>query len=161
MAFIRLDTLIHAPAATCFDLTRNIDAHVLAPSPLKHRAVAGVTSGMINLGEEVTWEGTFLGLPQRMTSKIVALDAPREFTDEMQRGPFKRWRHTHLFEPRRDGTLMTDHVVFASPLGPLGAAFDAIFLKRFMERFLVSHNRYIKEMAERSATGVRAVASPL
>jgi ligand-binding SRPBCC domain-containing protein len=154
MPLIQLDTLIHAPAAVCFDLARSIDLHMLAPSPLKHRAVAGVTSGLINLGEEVTWEGSFLGVPQSMTSKIVALDAPRGFTDEMQRGPFKRWRHAHRFEPTGGGTLMRDRVDFASPFGPLGSAFDALFLKSFMTRVLVAQNRYIKEVAERRAAAL-------
>jgi ligand-binding SRPBCC domain-containing protein len=151
MPLIQLDTLIHAPAAVCFDAARSIDLHVSAPSPLKHRAVAGVTSGLIGLGEEVTWEGSFLGIRQRMTSKIVALDATRTFTDEMQRGPFKRWRHTHRFEPTDDGTVVRDHVEFASPFGPLGSAFDALFLKDFMTRFLVEHNKYIKQEAEHLA----------
>jgi ligand-binding SRPBCC domain-containing protein len=155
MPLISLQTLIRAPAAVCFDLARNIDLHAHAPSPLKHRAVAGVTSGLINLGEEVTWEGSFLGVPQSMTSKIVALDAPREFTDEMQRGPFKHWRHTHRFEPTEEGTLVSDRVDFASPLGPLGSIFDALILKSFMTRVLVAQNRYVKEVAERRA-GSRA-----
>lgn len=151
MPVIELDTLIHAPAAVCFDLARSIDLHMLAPTPLKHRAVAGVTSGLINLGEEVTWEGSFLGLPQSMTSKIVALDAPHGFIDEMQRGPFMRWRHTHRFEPTEGGTLMRDRVNFASPFGPLGSAFDALFLKSFMTKVLTAQNKYIKEVAERRA----------
>src|SRR3989440_5572483 len=108
MALIELDTLIHAPAAVCFDLARSIDLHVAAPSLLRHRAVGGVTSGLIGLGEEVTWAGSFFGVPQRMTSKIVALDAPRTFTDEMRRGPFRHWRHTHRFGPADAGTLMRD-----------------------------------------------------
>jgi ligand-binding SRPBCC domain-containing protein len=149
MPIIRLETLVRAPAAVCFDLARSIDLHVLAPSPLRHRAAAGVTSGLIELGEEVTWAGSFFGVPQRMTSKIVALDAPRAFTDEMQRGPFKRWRHEHRFEETTGGTLMLDRVDFASPLGPFGAAFDALYLKSFMTRVLVAHNKYIKEVAER------------
>ena len=151
MPLIELDTLIHAPAAVCFDLARSIDLHMLAPSPLKHRAVAGVTSGLIGLGEEVTWEGSFLGVPQRMTSKIIALDAPHGFTDEVQRGPFKRWHHTHRFEPTEGGTLMRDRVDFVSPFGPLGSAFDALFLKGFMTRVLLAQNKYIKEVAERRA----------
>ena len=159
MSLIELDTLIHAPAAVCFDLARSIDLHVSAPSLLRHRAVGGVTSGLIGLGEEVTWAGSFLGIRQRMTSKIVALEAPRAFTDEMRRGPFKRWRHTHRFEPAAGGTLMRDHVEFASPLGPLGAAFDAVFLKGFMTRVLLAHNSYIKEAAERRAAELVEVVS--
>lgn len=154
MSLINLQTLIHAPAAVCFDAARSIDLHVSAPSPLKHRAVAGVTSGLIGLGEEVTWEGSFFRIRQRMTSKIVALDSPRTFTDEMQCGPFKRWRHTHRFEPTGDGTLMCDHIEFASPFGPLGSAFDALFLKTFMAGFLVEHNEYIKQEAERRAASL-------
>ncbi|HZT58225.1 MAG TPA: SRPBCC family protein [Pyrinomonadaceae bacterium] len=154
MPIIRLETLIHAPAAVCFDAARSIDLHVSAPSRLKHRAVAGVTSGLIGLGEEVTWEGSFFGVRQRMTSKIVALDPPRSFADEMRRGPFKRWRHTHSFEPTDGGTLVRDHIEFASPFGPIGSAFDALFLKRFMTRFLVEHNKYIKQEAERRAASL-------
>jgi ligand-binding SRPBCC domain-containing protein len=122
--------------------------HVQAPSPLMHRAVAGVTSGLIGPGECVSWEGRFFGVPQRLTSKIVAYERPRTFTDEMQRGPFGRWRHTHTFEPRGDATLMSDLVEFASPLGPLGAAFDAVYLKKFMTKVLLAQNSYMKEVAE-------------
>lgn len=148
MPLIKIKTKIHASPAICFDLARSIDLHVAAPSKLKHRAVAGVTSGLIDFGEEVTWKASFLGVPQRMTSKIVAFDEPRTFTDEMQRGPFKRWRHTHTFEPEGEGTIMRDHADFASPFGPLGAAFDAIFLKKFMTRLLVEQNEYLKAAAE-------------
>ncbi|HST51509.1 MAG TPA: SRPBCC family protein [Pyrinomonadaceae bacterium] len=154
MPLIELQTLIRAPAAVCFDAARSIDLHVSAPSPLRHRAVAGVTSGLIELGEEVTWEGSFFGIRQRMTSKIIALEAPHTFTDEMQRGPFKRWRHTHRFEPIGDGTLVSDYVEFASPFGPVGYAFDALFLKGFMTRVLVEHNRYIKQEAEHRAAAL-------
>ena len=148
MSIIELTTTVHALPAICFDLARSIDLHVVAPSPLKHRAVAGVTSGLINLGEQVSWKGTFFGVSQRMTSKIVALDAPRTFTDEMQRGPSKRRRHTHRFEPIGEGTLMHDHVEFAGPFGPLGTAFDAVFLRKFMTRLLIAQSRYLKEAAE-------------
>jgi ligand-binding SRPBCC domain-containing protein len=145
---IRLETFIRAPVAVCFDLARSIDLHALAPSPLRHRAVGGVTAGLIELGEEVTWEASLFGVRLRMTSKIVALDAPREFTDEMQRGPFGRWRHTHRFEPSGGGTLMYDRADFASPLGPLGRIVDALVLKRFMTRLLVAQNIFIREAAE-------------
>ena len=148
MPLIRLETFIRAPAAVCFDLARSIDLHALAPSPLPHRAVGGVTGGLIGLGEEVTWEAALFGVRLLMTSKIVALDAPREFTDEMQRGPFARWRHTHRFEPSGGGTIMRDLADFASPLGPLGRLADALFLERFMTRLLVAQHSFIRETAE-------------
>jgi len=145
MSVVTLETFIRAPAEVCFDAARDIDLHAgHAASPLPHRPVAGVTSGLISLGEEVTWDATFLGVPQRLTSRIVAFDRPRAFTDEMQRGPFRRWRHTHLFEPREGGTLMRDRVEFASPAGPLGALLDFLYLKSFVRRFLLSQNARLK-----------------
>ena len=148
MPLLRLETFVRAPVEVCFDLARSIDLHALAPSPLQHRAVGGVTGGLIGLGEEVTWEASLFGVRLRMTSKIVALDAPREFTDETRRGPFRRWRHTHRFRPADGGTLMHDLADFASPLGPLGRLADALVLERFMTRLLVAQNSFIKEAAE-------------
>ena len=159
MPSIHLETFILAPVERCFDLARNIDVHTAATSPLNHRAVAGVTSGLINLGEEVTWEASFLGLRQHLTSRIVAMDEPRMFTDEMQRGPFKRWRHTHLFDAQKGWTRMSDRVEFASPLGILGALVDMLFLKSYLTRFLIAHNNGIKKLAEGPPRGADSSAS--
>jgi ligand-binding SRPBCC domain-containing protein len=148
MPLIRLSTFVRAPAEVCFDLARSIDLHAQAQGPLKHRAVGGVTKGLIGPGEEVTWEATLLGVRLHMTSKIVAFERPREFTDEMRRGPFARWRHTHRFEPADGGTVMHDRAEFASPLGPLGRLADALALERFMRRLLVAQNRFLKDAAE-------------
>ncbi|HVF45740.1 MAG TPA: SRPBCC family protein [Pyrinomonadaceae bacterium] len=148
MPLIRLSTFIRAAPAVCFDLARSIDLHAAAPGPLGHRAVGGVTRGLIGPGEEVTWEAALLGVRLHMTSKIVAFERPRAFTDEMRRGPFARWRHAHSFEPSGGGTLMHDAAEFASPLGPLGRVADALVLGSFMRRLLVAQNRFIRDAAE-------------
>lgn len=148
MPLIQLETFICAPVELCFDLARNIDVHTAAAGETDEHAVAGVTSGMIQMGETVTWEATHFGLRLRLTSKLTAFDRPRMFTDEMQQGAFHHWRHTHRFEARGDGTMMFDEVDFASPLGALGRLVDALMLKNYMTRFLVKHNAYIKRLAE-------------
>jgi ligand-binding SRPBCC domain-containing protein len=70
------------------------------------------------------------------------------FVDEMLRGAFKRWHHTHLFEQQADGTLMIDEVDYASPLGPLGRLVDLLYLENYMRRFLLRRNAHIKMVAE-------------
>ncbi|HWS54218.1 MAG TPA: SRPBCC family protein [Pyrinomonadaceae bacterium] len=149
MTVVELETFIRAPAEACFDAARDIDLHAGDfETPLPHRPVAGVTRGLIGPDETVTWEARFLGVKLRMTSRIVAFERPRAFADEMQRGPFRRWRHTHLFEPCGGGTLMRDRVEFASPLGPLGALVNFLYLESFVRRFLLAQNRRIKELVE-------------
>ena len=56
MPLVRLETLIHAPIDRCFDLSRDIDLHIRSTEGTEEIAVAGVTTGLIGLGEEVTWE---------------------------------------------------------------------------------------------------------
>ena len=78
MPIIRLETFIHAPVELCFDLSRNVDVHMASTNHTGERAVAGVTSGMMSLGDEVTWEARHFGILQRLTSKITAFERPRK-----------------------------------------------------------------------------------
>lgn len=55
MAVIELETVIYAPKERVFDLARSIDAHQDSTEGTQERAVAGVTSGLLGLNEEVTW----------------------------------------------------------------------------------------------------------
>ena len=148
MPKIILETFIRAPAELCFDLSRSVDVHTESTSATRERAVAGVTSGLMGLGDTVTWEAVHFGFRRRLTSKITAFDRPRIFVDEMQRGAFTRWHHTHLFQARDGGTLMIDEVDYASPLGVLGRVADALFLMSYMTRLLATRNEYIKRVAE-------------
>lgn len=151
MPFIRIETFINAPAELCFDLSRDLDVHMASSGLTGERAVAGVTSGMVKLGDEVTWEAVHLGIRQRLTSRIVAFERPRMFADEMLRGAFKRWYHAHLFEAQASGTLMIDEVNYASPLGLLGRIADMLYLENYIRRFLLRRNAHIKELAETMA----------
>ncbi len=56
MPVIRMELFIEAPPELCFDLARSIDVHMLSMSGSQERAIGGRTSGLIELGETVTWE---------------------------------------------------------------------------------------------------------
>jgi ligand-binding SRPBCC domain-containing protein len=150
MPIIELTTFIAAPVERCFDLARSIDLHVESMGPTDERAIAGVVSGLIGAGEEVTWEGRHFGLRQRLTSRITAFEPPRYFQDSMVRGAFASFVHDHFFEPAPGGTTMRDLVVFRSPLGPLGAVVDRLVLSGYLTRLLSSRNLVIKRAAEGS-----------
>ena len=68
MPSFQLVTTISAPIERCFDLARDIDVHRESMRMSEERAVAGVTTGMIGLNEQVTWRARHFGLPWRMTS---------------------------------------------------------------------------------------------
>lgn len=148
MPVIELQTLIDAPRERVFDLSRSIDAHQDSAEGTDERAVAGVTSGLLGLGEDVTWEARHLGVRQRLRVKLTQLERPLYFEDTMLQGAFQRMRHDHWFEEQNGRTLMRDRFEFASPLGPLGRFVDWIFLAGYMRRFLERRNEHLKRMAE-------------
>jgi len=114
------ETRIEAPVELVFDLSLAIDAHLASMSASKERAIAGVTSGRIGLGETVTWRATHLRIPFTMTSPVTELEGPHRFVDEQVRGPFRSFHHEHLFEARDGGTRMIDRIRFDTPPAPIG-----------------------------------------
>jgi ligand-binding SRPBCC domain-containing protein len=115
MPVIDILTSITARPEICFDLARDIDLHVKSTPGTNERAVAGVTSGLIGLDQEVTWEGTHFGIRQRLTSRITAFDRPHHFRDSLVRGAFSRFDHDHFFLPKGGGTIMRDVFNYESP----------------------------------------------
>jgi ligand-binding SRPBCC domain-containing protein len=145
---IEISTQINAPIERCFDLARSIDLHMESTKQTGETAIAGRTSGLIELGETVTWRAKHFGVWQNLTSKIIEFNFPNSFTDEMVSGAFKSFRHEHLFYAVDNQTVMKDVFMFESPGGWLGKAANFIFLGWYMERLLVERNRVIKETAE-------------
>ena len=137
MPLIQLETLIHAPIERCFDLSRDIDLHMRSTDETQEIAVAGVTTGLVGLGEEVTWEATHFGVRQRLTTRITAFSRPGHFRDSQIRGAFRRFDHDHYFMALDGvGTLMRDEFDYDSPLGWLGKLADHLFLEAYMRSFL-------------------------
>jgi ligand-binding SRPBCC domain-containing protein len=149
MVEIVLETRIHAPRDRVFDLARSIDFHSLSLAHTGEEAVAGRTSGLIELGESVTWRTRHFGVRQHLTSRISAFDRPRYFQDTMVRGAFAWMVHDHFFDAAPDGgTVLRDEFRFAAPLGVLGRIAERLMLRRYMTRFLLTRNAVLKRTAE-------------
>lgn len=148
MPIVIVQTWVQAPLSRCFDLARDVRLHTQSTTQTRERIVDGVSSGLIGFGETVTFEARHLGVRQRLTSKVVAFAPPHLFVDEMVKGPFQRFRHTHRFTESEGGTLMEDLFDYTSPLGLLGRIADLLFLERYLCRFLKRRSLYLKQIAE-------------
>lgn len=131
-----------------FDLCRSVDAHMATAAGTDERAVAGVTSGLMELGDEVTWSARHLGLRWRLTSRITILERPTRLEDRMVRGVFARFSHDHRFEADGEWTVVRDAFDYASPFGPLGRLADVIAVERHMRGFLMRRMEGLRELAE-------------
>lgn len=151
MTTIKLQTLINAPIKQVFDLSRDITFHTVSASQTKEQAIAGVTSGLINLNETVTWRGKHFGFWLKHTSKIITLESPYKFVDVMIKGHFTYFAHQHIFEEQDGATLMIDILNYRVPYGIFGSIFNTLFLKKYLTNFLLTRNQSLKISAEKNA----------
>jgi len=131
-----------------FDLCRSIDLHIASMKHTNEKAIAGTTSGLIGLGETVTWRAKHFGFYQTLTSKITDVESPNFFADEQEKGIFHSFRHEHYISQENNQVVIKDIFEYKSPLGWLGKLADVLFLKRYMTNLLEERNRVIKKYAE-------------
>jgi len=148
MTVIELTTDVKAPIERVFDLARDLDLHARSMADTRERAVGGRTTGIVELGDTVTWRARHFGLWWSLTSRITALDAPVMFEDVQERGPFAWFRHEHRFESLDGVTRMHDRWEHRSPLGHLGRLVDHLVLDRYMRSLLLTRNAALKRAAE-------------
>lgn len=151
MTTVIVETRIEAPIALCFDLARDVDAHLRSSAWTGERAVGGKTSGLLDLGDTVTFEAVHFGIRQRLTSKIVELARPQRFVDEQVKGAFASLRHVHEFFAEVNCTLMRDTLTWRSPLGLLGIVADKLLIERHMREYMVVKQAHLKAHAEQAS----------
>ena len=136
--------MIEAPPERCFDVSLSVQLHLDSTAQTGERVVAGPTSGLMALGDTITWEARHFGRRRRMTVRITGWDRPRWFRDEMVDGPLRKLSHDHRFEEASSGTLMRDKFEFATAFPPL----DRLVLERHFRRLLELRNDIIRRAAE-------------
>jgi ligand-binding SRPBCC domain-containing protein len=136
-----------------FDLARSIDAHTESQAGSAEEAVAGVIQGLIGAGQDVTWTARHFGIRFSLTSAITEFDPPHRFVDEQTRGPFKAFRHEHVFEPADAGSVMIDRIRFAAPFGPVGRVAEKLVLEPYLRRLIAERGAFLAESPSASPRG--------
>jgi len=155
-------TRVPAPVATVLAASLDLDVELAAVRRYGVRTgpPGSRTAGPIGLGETVTWQLRPAGVRVPLhTSRIVELveddgEGGAWFIDAMERGLFTAFRHVHRLTPAgpdgREGTVLHDDVRWRSPLGVLGRAADAVFVRRALRTLLLRRN---EEIARHLASG--------
>src|SRR5919107_3243133 len=112
MPLIHLTNFIAAPIERVFDLSRSVALHKRSMSKYGEQAINGKKSGLMDLGETVTWKAKHVYKERIMTVKITSLQRPFAFTDEQVKGDFKMMKHEHFFKPTDNGTIMIDQFFY-------------------------------------------------
>ncbi len=93
------------------------------------------------------------GVPLRWRARISRWQPPAEFVDEQLRGPYRLWRHAHLFHESGEATIVEDIVRYRLPFAPFGEIFHPLVrlqLERvFRFRQSVVRSRLLEEADDR------------
>jgi ligand-binding SRPBCC domain-containing protein len=81
-------------------------------------------------------------------SEITEFWQNESFTDEQVRGPFKRWKHKHVFQPIEGGTRITDIVDYEVPFGLIGALVSRSLVERQLREMFAYRQEKTKELLE-------------
>jgi ligand-binding SRPBCC domain-containing protein len=144
-------TVMRAPIGRCFDLARSVEVHLAGNVHWGEAAVAsaGVTSGLVSMGQRVTWRAKHFGVWHSLTSEITAMDRPDYFQDTMIQGPFRCMKHDHWFRSLTpEETEMIDVFCFSAPVPPIGRLVEIAVLRRYMQKLLRERNVVLKQIAE-------------
>ena len=66
----------------------------------------------IGVGARIDYKLRLRGVPFRWQSEITAWEPNERFRDEQRHGPYRYWRHVHLFRETADGTQVEDGVEY-------------------------------------------------
>jgi ligand-binding SRPBCC domain-containing protein len=69
------------------------------------------------------------GIRMHWTTLITEVENEIFFTDEQTRGPYRHWRHKHIFKATNGGTEMTDELEYEIPGWYAGDLLNSVLIK--------------------------------
>jgi uncharacterized protein YbjT (DUF2867 family)/ligand-binding SRPBCC domain-containing protein len=97
-----------------------------------------------------------LGIPMTWRSTIEAFDPPHSFIDVQSSGPYRSWRHRHVFTAVAGGTRIDDEVRYALPLGALGGLAHRLVIREQLLEIFRHRARAIESIFARPAANAAA-----
>ena len=114
-----------------------LDYRVLSAEPIQLRQ-----------GTLIDYRLSLHGIDIRWQSRIEVWEPPYRFVDVQTHGPYRHWRHEHVFENASGGTICRDIVDYAV-LG--GWIIEHVFVRPDLVRIFEFRQRKLRELFARSA----------
>ena len=125
-----------------FSEAKNLES--ITPSYLNFK-IEAMSTAKIEAGSLIDYKLKIHGFPAKWKSKISKFEEGKSFIDEQVSGPYKKWVHQHDFTPIKNGTLISDTIVYKVPLGSVGNIFAGWFIRRDVNSIFNFRNKVIKE----------------
>jgi ligand-binding SRPBCC domain-containing protein len=114
----------------------------LTPSWLDFRVLAAYPIH-IRKGTLIDYRLSLHGVALRWQSRIEVWEPPCRFVDLQIRGPYRHWRHEHVFEEAEHGTICRDIVDYAVPGGQM---IERLFVRPDLKRIFAFRQRKLGQL---------------
>jgi len=144
-------TVIDAPIHRVFDLSRSVEVHLLGNVHCQEQtlAIGGVTAGLVEQDQRVTWRAKHFGVWHNLTSEATVVEPPHRLQVTMVEGIFRSMQAEHLLRRLPSGAMeLRDVFAIAAPLPLLGPIAERLFLRRYMMALNRERNAVIQRVAE-------------
>ena len=108
--------------------------------------VMGKSTDAIEEGTLIDYKLKLHGVPFSWRTKIEAWQPVKKFVDTQLKGPYRKWHHTHEFQPLGGGTLLRDRVLFKLPLGILGDTLGGWKVHKDVQQIFTFRRQKIREL---------------
>ena len=105
----------------------------LTPSSLNFKILSEIPNEM-KKGALIDYQIKLYGVPVKWKTKITKWNPPFEFEDTQLKGPYKLWKHSHIFTDLGDKTEMTDIVKYNPKGWPFNSLLNHIFVRKEVEK---------------------------
>ncbi len=126
-----------------FSDVKNLET--LTPSFLNFHVLRKSTDE-IQSGTEIDYKLNIHGVPVKWRSKIYDWNPENQFRDVQLKGPYKKWDHTHTFSDLKNGTLLTDIVIYRLPLAGFGGNLASFLILKDIQKIFKFRKDKIREL---------------
>lgn len=151
MRFVH-ESVFDASVKEVFDFHASAEAlERLQPPWERTRVLQPPTS--LETGTVVVVE-TYVGpFRQRIVAEHTDYEYGVRFVDEMREGPFRSWRHQHLFYVHPRGCRLRDEIDYEPLLGLLGRLASPLLIERRLQRMFEYRHAVTRKAVEAGACG--------
>jgi ligand-binding SRPBCC domain-containing protein len=105
---------------------------ILTPAPID-----------MSVGTLIDYRLKLHGIPLRWQTEITEWNPPHAFVDVQRHGPYRLWRHTHIFSETEDGIVVNDSVEYAVWGNQLA---DKFFVRPDLEKIFAYRSEQLNEI---------------
>ena len=141
-------TTIQASPDVVFRFHESPDALTQLIPPWENMKLAE-SDGSLRPGSRVVLRGSLGIIPIQWVARHTEYDPPRLFADRQESGPFAYWYHQHRFlDNGEGGTVLSDEVEYAVPLGVIGQWLGGRLIRRKLEAMFAYRHEKTRSLIE-------------